>query len=183
MLIPFRYYDHIVHWLAQQGWLLPTLARFAFAAVLAVYFFNSGMTKLGDGFLGLWPPSAGAYVQILPQAFADAGYDSSALTPLQHLIVLAGTIAEFTLPALILLGFLTRLAALGMIGFVIVQSLTDIYGHGQLDALGRWFDRIPDAAILDQRLLWVLLLTTLLVKGAGPLSLDHLLMAKPRPKR
>ena len=45
-------------------------------------------------------------------------------------IVVAGTVAEFILPILIAIGLFTRLAALGMIGFVIVQTLTDLFGHG-----------------------------------------------------
>lgn len=92
----------------------------------------------------------------------------------QHLIVYGGIIAEFVLLVLVLLGLLTRLAALGMIGFVVLQSLTDILGHGQTDVLGQWFDRFPDAAILDQRALWVFLLLSLVIKGGGPLSLDRL---------
>jgi len=37
-----------------------------------------------------------------------------------------------------------------MIGFVLVQSITDIFGH-QVDAstIGALFDRFPDAVILD----------------------------------
>jgi putative oxidoreductase len=31
---------------------LPTLARLTFAGVLLIYFWNSGMTKLGDGMFG-----------------------------------------------------------------------------------------------------------------------------------
>jgi putative oxidoreductase len=173
MLKLLSVYDSATTWLARQDWFLPTLARLVFAAVLAAYFFNSGRTKLGDGFSGLWTPSAGAYVQILPKTFEAAGYDASALGLFHHAVVLGGTFAEFLLPFLILLGLFTRIAAFGMIGFVLLQSLTDIYGHGQMDALGRWFDRLPDSAILDQRALWVLLLATLVVKGAGPISLDR----------
>jgi putative oxidoreductase len=169
-------YDNAAMALSRQDWLLGTLARLVFAAVLAVYFLNSGVTKLGDGVIGVLNPSAGAYIQIFPKAFADAGYDSSALGLYHHAVVIAGIAAEFLLPVLILLGLFTRLAALGMIGFVVLQSATDIFGHGQYDALGRWFDHIPDAAILDQRALWLLLLVTLFVKGAGPLSLDKLLL-------
>ena len=52
-------------------------------------------------------------------------------------------------------------------------SLTDIWGHG-VDAatIGAWFDRGADSLILDQRLLWVFVLSVLVVKGAGRLSLD-----------
>ncbi len=159
-------------------WLLPTLARFLFAAILMVYFLNSGLTKLGEGIAGLWTPSVGAYAQIFPKVLEAAGYDTDALGLYHKLVVLAGTWAEFILPALIVLGLLTRLAALGMIGFVVVQSLTDVYGHGQSGEIGAWFDRFPDAIIMDQRVLWVMLLLVLVLKGAGPLSFDRAL--KPR---
>ena len=156
-------------------WLLPTLARFLFAAILLVYFINSGLTKLGDGFSGLWTPSVGAYAQIFPKAMEAAGYDTSTLSAYHTLVVLGGTWAEFILPVLIIIGLLTRLAAIGMIGFVVVQSLTDIYGHGSETALGAWFDRFSDGLILDQRGLWTFLLIVLVLKGAGPLSFDRAL--------
>ncbi|MDK3018071.1 DoxX family protein [Pseudodonghicola flavimaris] len=156
-------------------WLLPLLARFAFAATLLWYYWSSALTKLGDGPLGVLRPSAGAYAQIFPRQFEAAGYDTEALTPLHDLVVLSGTLAEFALPALIVLGAMTRVSALGMIGFVLIQSLTDVFGHGLGSASGAWFDRMPDGAVLDQRLLWTLLLACLVFKGAGPLSLDALL--------
>lgn len=157
---------------------LTTLARFLFAAVLLLYYWNSGMTKLGDGLLGFLNPSAGAYVQIFPKQTEAAGYDTSQLGLVYDLIVLAGTWAEFILPFLILIGFMTRLAALGMIGFVVVQSLTDLFGHGGIaheGTLGAWFDKAPDAIILDQRAFWIFLLAYLVFRGAGPLSVDALL--------
>lgn len=157
-------------------WLLPTLARFLFAAVLLIYFLNAGLTKLGPGLLGIFTPSTGAYAQIFPRAFEAVGYDSDALGVFHWIVVVAGTVAEFVLPVLIVFGLLTRLAALAMVGFVVVQSLTDIFGHGS--ALGAWFDRFPDAHILDQRALWVFLLLVLIVKGAGPLSLDRLIAGR-----
>ncbi|GAA6174778.1 DoxX family membrane protein [Sulfitobacter pacificus] len=171
-------YATIVAKLERADWLLPTVARFLFAAILLVYFLNSGLTKLGEGFSGIWTPSVGAYAQIFPRVLEAAGYDTDALSFFHKIIVLAGTWAEFILPVLIVLGLLTRLAALGMIGFVTVQSLTDIYGHGATDALGAWFDRFPDAVILDQRALWVFLLLVLVIKGAGPLSFDRALALK-----
>ncbi|GLQ27213.1 DoxX family membrane protein [Sulfitobacter pacificus] len=171
-------YATIVAKLERADWLLPTVARFLFAAILLVYFLNSGLTKLGEGFSGIWTPSVGAYAQIFPRVLEAAGYDTDALSFFHKIIVLAGTWAEFILPVLIVLGLLTRLAALGMIGFVTVQSLTDIYGHGATDALGAWFDRFPDAVILDQRALWVFLLLVLVIKGAGPLSFDRALASK-----
>lgn len=155
---------------------LPTLARASFAAVLLFYFWSSALTKLGPGPLGFLSPSDGAYIQVFPRAFEAAGYDVSQMSSFHYLVVLAGTLAELVLPLLITLGLFTRLAALGMIGFVVVQSLTDVVGHGVGgDDLGRWFDAASGALILDQRLLWVMLLAVLVAQGAGPLSLDRLL--------
>jgi len=168
---------------AAGTWLLPLLARLTFAATLLVYYWNSASTKLGDGVLGLLRPSVGAYAQIFPQQLEAAGYDASQLSILHWLMVVAGTWAEFLLPALIVLGLATRLAALGMIGFVTLQSLTDIYGHGQSDAatIGAWFDRFPDGVILDQRLFWGFTLAYLVVRGAGAVSLDALLRQRAVP--
>lgn len=161
------------------GALLPTLARLVFVGVLFVYFWNSGVTKLGDGIFGLFTPSLGAYAQIFPKAMEAASYDVSQLGLFHWAVVVAGTIAEFVLPILIAVGLFTRLAAFGMIGFVIVQSLTDIYGHGaDAGTIGTWFDRASDAHIMDQRAFWVFLLMVLVVKGAGPLSLDRLFSAR-----
>lgn len=171
-------YTTVTRQLERADSLLPTVARFLFAAILLIYFLNSGMTKIGDGFAGLFVPSVGAYAQIFPKAFEAAGYDTDALTLFHQLVVVAGTWAEFILPILLVLGLFTRLAAFGMAGFLIVQSLTDIYGHGQISALGAWFDRFPDAAIMDQRALWMFLLLVLVIKGAGPLSFDRALTPK-----
>ena len=168
-------YSAIATRLERADWLLPTLARIVFAGVLLIYFLNSGMTKLGDGIMGIFSPSVGAYAQIFPKAIEAAGYDTSALSLWHTLVVLGGTWAEFILPVLIVIGLLTRLAALGMIGFVVVQSLTDVIGHGAVDAVGAWFDRFSDAVILDQRAFWILALLVLVIKGAGPLSVDRAL--------
>ncbi|QJF52093.1 DoxX family protein [Roseobacter ponti] len=177
-------YNAIFDRLSRADWLLSTLARLIFAGTLLVYFWVSGMTKLGEGFAGLFSPSVGAYAQIFPKAMEAVTYDVTQLSPFHTAVVLAGTWAEFILPALIVLGLLTRLSALGMIGFIIVQSLTDLYGHGGIahsETLGAWFDRIPDGVILDQRAFWVFLLLVLVVKGAGPLSLDNALRRAPQP--
>ena len=172
-------YSTAVARISRQDWLLSTLARFVFAAVLLFYFWASGITKLCDGLFGFLSPSTGAYAQIFPKDFEAVGYDTSALSVFHWAVVVAGMLAEFILPALIVLGLFTRLAALGMIGFVAVQTLTDLFGHGAIEhpeALGAWFDRVPDALILDQRAFWVFLLVTLVIKGAGPLSFDRLLI-------
>ncbi len=159
-----------------EPWLLPTLARFTFVAVLFMYFWASAVGKLGDSLFDL---SFGAYYQIFPVAFEAAGSNPDNLSQLQHLIAYAGTYAEFALPVLIAIGLFTRLAALGMIGFTFVQSYVDIYGHmADETTIGSWFDRIADSQIMDQRLFWITILMLLFVKCAGPLSADKLIGLK-----
>ena len=160
---------------------LPSLSRLVFAGVLLFYFWSSALTKLGPGPFGFLSPSDGAYIQIFPKAVEAAGYDFAQLGLFHWAVVVAGMWTEFALPLMIVLGLLTRFAALGMIGFIVVQSLTDVYGHGVGgDDLGRWFDAMSASLILDQRGLWGALLLTLVFLGAGPLSLDRLL-ARARP--
>lgn len=172
----FSLYASATERVSRQGdWLLPSAARVVFAGVLLAYFWSSAGTKL-DGPL---TPSIGAYAQIFPKAFEAVGYDASQLGAWHALVVLAGAWAEYVLPLLLVIGLLTRLAALGMAGFVIVQSLTDIFGHGA--GAGAWFDRASDALILDQRAFWMLLFLVLIVKGAGPLSADRL-FARAAPR-
>ncbi len=164
-------YSQVVRRLGRLTGALPLLARLTFALVLLRYFWNSALTKL-DGPLTL---SANAYAQIFPKRLEAAGHDHTTMPAWTDFVVFAGTYAEFILPALIVLGLLTRLAALGMIGIIAVQSLTDLFGHGGIAheaTLGAWLDAAPDGVILDQRLLWLTLLATLVVKGGGWLSLD-----------
>lgn len=169
----FTIYDGITLRLNATEWVLPTLARATFAAVLFGYFWASALTKFEGGPFSL---STGAFAQIFPTAFEAVGYDAEALSVLHHLVALAGAWAEVVLPVLVVLGLLTRLAALGMTGFIIVQSLTDIYGHKAGAAtIGTWFDRASDSLILDQRAFWVFVLVVLVIKGAGPVSVDRLL--------
>lgn len=173
-----RFHDRI--WDAVDGlvtaWLVPTLARVVFAGVLLVYFWASAATKLGDGPLGFLFLDFGAYAQMFPKAFEAAGYDPAGIGPGLKLLAVVATWAEFVLPAMIVLGLLTRIAALGMIVFVVVQSLTDIRGHGaDATTVGAWFDRFPGSAIADQRAFWLFLLAILVLRGAGPFSIDRLL--------
>lgn len=165
-----------------DGWLGGLAARFVFLAVLARYFFHSAQTKVGSGFPGAFQVQQNAYFQIVPPVVEAAGYNAGnvAFVP-WGLIVWAGTYAEFVLPALIIVGLFTRLAALGMIVFVLVQSYVDIVFHDVgPETAGAWFDRFSDGLIWDQRTLWVFLLGCLVLKGAGALSLDGLLARMAR---
>lgn len=160
-----------------DAWLLGLIARFAFAAVLWGYFLNSAKTKVGDGFLGFFSVSSGAYYQIALPAVDAAGGDVDAVSFFPWgLIVYMGTYAEFILPLLIVIGLFSRIAALGMIGFIAVQTFVDITVHQiGAESIGALFDRFPDSVIADQRLLWIVPLTVIIIKGPGLLSLDAIL--------
>lgn len=170
-------YNRVAYGLsAASAELLPLGARFVFAAVLLIYFWASALTKLGPGPLGFLMPSDGAYIQIFPKTTEAFGYDFGQFGLFHWAVVTAGTLAEFILPLLILVGLFTRLAALGMIGFIVVQSWVDVHGHGVTgEHLGALFDRASGALIWDQRVLWVFVLLVLMLKGGGALSLDRLL--------
>ena len=157
------------------------LARFVFAAVLLVYFWASGLGKLGAGLLGLFHPSAGAYVQISPKQMEAFGFDPSQFGLFHYLVVLMGVLSEFLIPLMVTIGLLTRYAALGMIAFIAVQTATGLFGHGVLEdptTLGKWFDRSSSSVIMDQRLLWLFVLFYLVRHGGGVLSLDQWLNSR-----
>ncbi len=158
---------------ATDGWLMGLAARVVFAGVLFMYFMNSALTKFEGGPFSI---ADAAYFQIVPPIVEAAGYDASQVAFFPYgLIVYAGSYAEVILPILIVIGLFTRLAALGMIVFIIVQSYVDIAFHG-VDAatIGAWFDNLSNAVILDQRALWVFLLLFLVLRGPGFVSLDFL---------
>lgn len=158
------------------SWFLPLLARLVFLAVLFSYFLNSFATKVGEGAGGFFQVQDGAYFQILTESGLEPfGFDTANVPFLLDLVVYAGTYAELLLPLLIVAGLFTRVAALGMIVFVLVQSFVDINLHGVgAETAGMLFDRDSASLIWDQRTLWVFLLTVLVVRGGGALSLDAL---------
>ncbi len=156
------------------SWLPGAFARLVFLAVLYPYFLASALTKVGPGIAGFFQIQPGAYYQIALPAVEAAGGDVSAIPFLPWgLVVHAGTYAEFILPVLIVIGLFTRLAAVGMMVFIAVQTVVDIAVH-QVDAatIGALFDRFPDSVILDQRLLWMVPLFYLAMTGPGLLSVD-----------
>jgi putative oxidoreductase len=161
-------------------WFIGLAARFTFSSVLLFYFINSARTKIEEGLFGFLSIKESAYYQILPSVVEAYQDDVSAIPTIPyHLIVMLGTYAEFILPVLILLGLFTRIAALGMIGFIAVQTYVDINFHGVgAETIGGMFDRFQDSAIADQRLMWLFLLLVLLIKGAGTFSLDNLLLKR-----
>lgn len=175
-------YDGITNGLerATADWFTGFALRFAFASVLMVYYMHSAWGSLDGSLLNLFSPSDGAYATMLPPIAEAAGYDKSEIATFPwYFVVLAGTWGELILPVLVVIGLFTRIAAAGMIVVVFVQSYVDIAFHGlEEKSIGAMFDRLSDAVILDQRLLWVTILVLLVVNGAGALSLDRLLAGR-----
>lgn len=163
----------------RQGdtWLIGLLARLGFIAVLFGYFWNSAMTKIGDGVFGFLTIKDGAYFQILGETGMVAyDFDTANIPWYIDLVVLAGTWGEIILPLLLVIGLFTRIAAIGMMIFVFVQSYVDIAVH-KVDSgtIGALFDRDSASVIMDQRALWMFLFAILVIKGAGMISVDWLL--------
>lgn len=134
--------------------LIALLARFSIAAV----FWKSGQTKV-EGFaidivngtfeLG-WPRLSESAVAL----FRDE-YKVPLLSP--ETAALLATLAEHALPLLILLGLATRLSALGLLVMTAVIQ-TFVY---------------PDA--YPTHGVWAAVLLYLMARGAGVVSLDHLI--------
>ncbi len=162
--------------------LIPLLARLVFAATLLRYYWASAGTKVWDrkgeeGLLDFFTLESGVYAQMFPKAFEAVNYNPDNLGLLYGVVAYAGTYAEWLLPLLILLGLFTRLAALGMIGFVLVQTLVDVTGHG--GTLGALFD--SRYGLIDERGLWVFVLLVPVILGAGSVSVDRLLGLNTSP--
>nr|WP_321443763.1 DoxX family membrane protein [uncultured Cohaesibacter sp.] len=168
---------------ALSDWFLGLAARLIFSSALFFYYFNSGISKLGDGPLGLFEPSAAAYAQILPPIADAVLYDTTQIAFFPWtIIVILGTITEILLPLLILFGLGTRLASLAFIAFIGVQTYVDIAFHGlESETIGAVFDQIHNSEILDYRLLTILPLILLALKGPGKVSLDYLLAKMIQP--
>ncbi|MCF3935800.1 DoxX family protein [Acuticoccus sp. M5D2P5] len=165
----FRLFDRIF-----GRWVLGTLGRLIFAGVLLVYFLESALTKLGSGLRGLFELSPAAYAQILPKQMEAVGYDPTQLPLNDQILVYVGTYAEIILPILIVIGFLTRIASVGMIVFLAVMTYVDINGHDVASStIGAWFNGETASPITDIRTLWGFLLLTLVFTGPGPFSLDY----------
>lgn len=170
-------YNAVFHRLETLGSAVTPLAlRVVFLATLFGYYWKSAGTKVWDrkgeeGLFDFFTLEDGVYAQMFPKAFEAVGYNSSNLGFLYDVIATLGTYAEWALPLMIVLGLLTRLAALGMVGFVVVQTWVDVVGHGA--KLGSLFD--GRYGLIDERTIWIFGFVLLAIHGAGALSLDRLI--------
>lgn len=109
---------------------------------IANIFFSSGLTKLRD-----WESTLMLF---------EYEYQVPVLSP--TVAAWAGTFSELVLPALLAIGLLTRLSAVGLftVNIIAVISLVDI-----------------SPAALNEHILWGSLLLSLVLLGAERLSIDH----------
>ena len=115
---------------------------------VATVFWNSGMTKLAS-----WDTTL--------QLFADE-YRLPLLPP--ELAAYMAASIELTTPVLLVLGLLTRPAALGLLG---MTSVIEVFVYPQA-----WPTHIQ----------WAAMLLILLCRGPGRFSLDHAIWNRVRPR-
>ncbi len=115
---------------------------------IASVFFRSGLTKTKD-----WG--------ITVSLFADE-YQVPVLPP--EVAAVLGTAFELTMPVLLALGLGARLAALPLLGMACVIQFV-------LGAANPDYDN-------PMHFYWMFLLGMIVIKGPGPISLDHLIRAR-----
>lgn len=125
------------------NWVYTTLARF----VIGLTFFNSGLTKVDDNYIILSKTKA---------LFNDIYFQGLPLSKgVIDILAVFATYAELTLPILLWIGLGARFAALGLL---IMTAVIQIFVF-------------PGSYVLHG--LWAVALLTIIVNGAGPLSLDY----------
>ena len=138
-----------VNLLAKCGTLIaPPVARVA----LALPFFRSGLTRW-DGF----PKLTDATIYLFEEEFKLHIFGGEYSVPVPDLVAFMTGMAEIALPILLVLGFATRLSALGLLAMTGVIQLV-----------------VPDGWI-NFHLYWAALALSIIAMGPGPLSLDHLI--------
>ena len=138
-----------VNLLAKCGMMIaPPVARIA----LALPFFRSGLTRW-DGF----PKLTDATIYLFEEEFKLHILGGEYSIPMPDIVAFLTAMAEIALPILLVLGFATRLSALGLLAMTGVIQLV-----------------VPDGWI-NFHLYWAALALSIIAMGPGPLSLDHLI--------
>jgi putative oxidoreductase len=141
---PFEVVGRILRWLEHVPYALLALPlRFAVATV----FWNSAMTKLAN-----WDTAISLFTE---------EYKVPLLPPEAAAYMAAGI--ELATPVLLVLGLLTRIAALVLLG---MTAVIEVFVYPQA-----WPTHIQ----------WAAMLLVLLCRGAGALSIDHLLWRRYAP--
>ena len=127
----------------------PSLAQFVLRFGLAVPFWQSGVNKW-DGFLQLNDVAVLLFSSELKLHLPGGPYSF----PAPGVVAFASGSAEILLPILLVLGFATRLAALGLLAMTIVIEFT-----------------VPDGWPIH--VTWAAMALGLMAWGPGLISLDH----------
>ncbi len=156
----------------KQGWQMKSLREFGdgllalFVRVVAAHpFFSSGQTKVDGPVVGgtVWGQDLSI---VIPTSLKDSAvalfsdeYKLPWISP--ELAAHAAAAAENLLPILLLIGLATRLSALGLLVMTFVIQFL-VYPEA-------WW---------TVHAYWAALLLTLILRGPGQLSIDHLLLRR-----
>lgn len=141
----------VLTWIA---WIGALIAQPMLRVALAIPFFRSGLTKW-DGF-SLSPSARYLFENEFKLHILGSAYDF----PLPLFSAFASSVGEIVLPILLVIGFATRFAALGILAMTIVIQLT-----------------VPDGW-LTYHLPWAAMALALMALGPGPLSVDRLIFGR-----
>lgn len=145
-------YDATTRWLS--GKISESLVLLFVRVVLGGVFWRSGETKVEPG---SWFAIKDSTIELFRTEYAGVP-----LLPPEIAATLANA-AEHVLPVLLLIGFCTRFASLGLLGMTMVIQLF-VYPEA-------WW---------PEHSLWVGLALVLIARGAGLISLDQLLVRATR---
>lgn len=141
----------IIRWIAQ-----PSLAQFMLRLALAVPFWKSGILKW-NGFLQLNDTAIYLFTEEFKLHLPGGPYDFPAPAAMAFL----SGCGEIIFPVLLVLGFGTRFAALGLLFMTCIVELT-----------------VPDGWPIH--LTWAAMALAIMAWGPGRLSIDHVLCQLPR---
>ena len=142
-------YDRMTKWLA--GWIPEGLMLLFIRVVLAGIFWRSGQTKIAEG----------TWFTISQNTFFLFQDEYGGVPLPSYLAAVMATVSEHLFPILLVLGLLTRLSALALLGMTMVIQIF-VY---------------PDAW-WQVHSLWAAMALVLIIRGGGWLSLDALLARK-----
>jgi putative oxidoreductase len=143
--------------------ILQALASLALRFALAIPFWRSGLVRW-DGFLELSPATKYLYeneyaLNLLAQLKL---VEPAPLLPYGEYFAWAGSFAEIVLPAALVIGFATRLSALGLLGMAIVIFM------------------VNPASWPNETLPWAAMALALIAYGPGLFSFDRLIWSSFR---
>ena len=145
--------------------IIQALASLALRFALAIPFWRSGLVRW-DGFLELKPATLYLYendyaLNLLAQLKL---VEPAPLLPYAEYFAWAGSFAEIILPAALVMGFATRLSALGLLGMTIVIFM------------------VNPASWPNEALPWAAMALALFAYGPGLFSFDRLIWTSFRKR-